>query len=140
MAYIDARGERVDIDLGASAGFYRTYTAYTEAGTIRCHITRENADFVHILVADTGIGIDQKDYDRLFKAFEQADSTARTVQGTGLGLPITQSLVEMHHGRIWFESELGQGTTFHILLPICQPDLLPGPGRDDLATLQPIHE
>ena len=113
---------------------------YTEAGTIRCHITRENADFVHILVADTGIGIDQKDYDRLFKAFEQADSTARTVQGTGLGLPITQSLVEMHHGRIWFESELGQGTTFHILLPIWQPDLLPGPGRDDLATLQPIHE
>ena len=56
-------------------------------------------------------------------AFEQVDnSTTRTAGGTGLGLPITQWLVNMHHGQLWLESEVGIGTTFFIRLPYRQPD------------------
>lgn len=76
---------------------------------------------ISISVADTGVGIAQKDFDKLFEAFEQAEDKPKWVaEGTGLGLTITRSLVEMHHGQIWLESELGRGTTFYIRLPIHQ--------------------
>ena len=64
-------------------------------------------------VADTGIGIKCEEPGRLFKSFEQADSsTMRKFGGTGLGLAISKRIVEMMNGKIWFESELGKGTTF----------------------------
>lgn len=91
---------------------------YTYEGSVTCKISQEG-DFIHILVADTGIGIAEQDFDKLFRAFEQVDdSSTRSIQGTGLGLPITQSLVQMHQGEIWLESEIGKGTTFHVRLPI----------------------
>ena len=80
-------------------------------------------DDLHIAVEDTGIGIHQKDYQKLFRPFEQVENRdARVTGGTGLGLPITQWLVQMHNGRIWLESQPGKGSTFHILLPFKQPD------------------
>ena len=94
---------------------------YTEEGEIICRIENVDARHVQIVISDTGIGIDPADFGRLFRAFEQADSTARAEQGTGLGLPISKSLIEMHNGRIWFESELGKGTNFYVLLPVRQP-------------------
>ncbi|MBK8984695.1 MAG: GAF domain-containing protein [Chloroflexi bacterium] len=61
----------------------------------------------------------QEDFDKLFTAFEQVDnSTTRTAGGTGLGLPITQWLVTMHHGKLWLESQVGIGTTFSFVCPI----------------------
>lgn len=94
---------------------------YTNQGKIHLEITQQDTQYIHIAVQDTGIGIAQKDYDKLFRAFEQVDSsTTRSEGGTGLGLPITQSLVKMHQGDIWFESEVGEGSVFHVTLPIHQ--------------------
>jgi signal transduction histidine kinase len=79
----------------------------------------EEEGFLQVSVADNGVGISAKDQERLFERFFRAESAAPTqASGAGLGLHITRSLVEMHGGRIWFESELGKGSTFHITFPI----------------------
>jgi signal transduction histidine kinase len=79
------------------------------------------ADVVHIWVKDTGIGISLEDQKKIFdKFFRSDDSKAREAPGTGLGLNITKSLVDMMGGRIWFESEFRQGTTFHFTVPVAQ--------------------
>jgi len=79
-----------------------------------------HGNFVEISVTDTGIGIKREDLDRIFNPFEQMDSSAsRKYQGTGLGLSLTRSLVELHGGRIWVESEGGaKGSTFRFVIPI----------------------
>ena len=93
---------------------------YTERGSIRLCI-HHAGDIVHVTIRDTGIGIAAEDYDRVFTAFEQVDNTTtRAAGGTGLGLPITRWLVEMHQGQIWFESEINKGTTFHVRIPVRQ--------------------
>ena len=77
------------------------------------------AQVVHIWVQDTGIGISLEDQKKIFqKFFRSDDSKAREAPGTGLGLNITKSLVEMMGGRIWFESEFRQGTAFHFTVPV----------------------
>jgi signal transduction histidine kinase len=76
---------------------------------------------VHLWVRDNGIGISMEDQARIFqKFFRSDDSKAREVPGTGLGLNITKSLVEMQGGRIWFDSEFRHGTTFHFTVPVAE--------------------
>jgi signal transduction histidine kinase len=95
---------------------------FTTEGAINLTIERSGPEHILLTLADTGIGIAPEDYDKLFVAFEQVDnSTTRTAGGTGLGLPITKWLVTMHQGDLWFESELGKGTRFYVLLPVGQP-------------------
>jgi len=76
---------------------------------------------VHLWVKDDGIGIGDEDQSKIFqKFFRSDDSKAREAPGTGLGLNITKSLVEMQGGRIWFDSEFRKGTTFHFTIPIAE--------------------
>lgn len=79
------------------------------------------ARVIHIGVQDTGIGISLEDQKKIFqKFFRSDDQKAREAPGTGLGLNITKSLVEMMGGRIWFDSEFRQGTTFHFTVPVAE--------------------
>ncbi|MFB2919566.1 response regulator [Aerosakkonema funiforme] len=72
---------------------------------------------IRFAVQDTGIGIPSNRIDRLFKAFSQVDaSTTRQFGGTGLGLAISQKLAEMMGGRLWFETEEGEGSTFYFAI------------------------
>ena len=69
-------------------------------------------------VGDTGIGIDPEHHELVFREFAQVDSSAsRQHHGTGLGLTIARKLVELHGGRIWLESELGEGSRFFFTIP-----------------------
>jgi two-component system, sensor histidine kinase and response regulator len=91
---------------------------FTEQGEVVLSVHPESVaedDVVlHFRVSDTGIGIPADKFATIFEAFEQADrSTTRKFGGTGLGLAISARLVELMGGRIWVESELGRGSTFH---------------------------
>lgn len=79
---------------------------------------------LHFSVSDTGIGIPADKIDSLFDSFTQVDaSTTRVYGGTGLGLAIVKNLVSMMGGRIWVDSELGQGTTFHFTAFLARKDI-----------------
>jgi signal transduction histidine kinase/putative methionine-R-sulfoxide reductase with GAF domain len=76
---------------------------------------------VHVWVRDNGIGISIEDQARIFQRFFRSeDSKAREAPGTGLGLNITKSLVEMQGGRIWFDSEFRKGSAFHFTVPVAE--------------------
>lgn len=78
----------------------------------------ENQDMVQVCIKDTGIGIPEDKIDDIFKSFEQVDaSITREHGGTGLGLTITKQLIELHHGTIWIESNIDQGTQVYFTLP-----------------------
>jgi signal transduction histidine kinase len=72
---------------------------------------------VEIAVADTGPGIPRVDQETIFEEFEQT-ADGKKAEGTGLGLPLSRKLVELHGGRLWVESEPGHGSTFHFTLPV----------------------
>lgn len=97
---------------------------FTNLGAITIHVylTRQDdtgKQMIRIDVADTGIGIAEKDMPLLFEAFRQVDSSlTRTVGGTGLGLPIAKSLVEMQGGEMFVKSEVNVGSTFSFTVPI----------------------
>ncbi|MEZ0396033.1 MAG: GAF domain-containing protein [Anaerolineales bacterium] len=79
------------------------------------------ARVVHLWVQDNGIGISLEDQKKIFqKFFRSDDQKAREAPGTGLGLNITKSLIEMMGGKVWFESEFRQGTTFHFTVPVSE--------------------
>jgi signal transduction histidine kinase len=77
---------------------------------------------LHMVVTDTGVGIEAEARDRIFLEFSQVGSSPTQKQeGTGLGLALSKRLVEAHGGRIWFDSEVGKGSSFHVLLPLQPP-------------------
>ena len=79
------------------------------------------ARVIHLWVKDNGIGLSEEDQQKMFqKFFRSEDPKAREAPGTGLGLNITKSLVEMQGGKIWFESEFRKGTTFHFTIPVAE--------------------
>jgi PAS domain S-box-containing protein len=91
---------------------------FTDRGEIVVDVEKKEQDadgvMLHFRVRDTGIGIPQEKLGLIFDAFTQADSSAtRKYGGTGLGLAITSQLVELIGGKVWVESEVGHGSTFH---------------------------
>jgi two-component system sensor histidine kinase ChiS len=77
-------------------------------------------EVVHIWVQDTGIGIAAEDQDKIFRQYFRTEASKESASGTGLGLFISKSLVEMQSGRIWFESEPSKGSTFHFTVPVAE--------------------
>jgi two-component system phosphate regulon sensor histidine kinase PhoR len=100
---------------------------YTPAGGQIMVGASANGAEVTMTVSDTGIGIPQADQSRIFERFYRVDvARSREVGGTGLGLSISKHLVEAHGGRIWVESEVGQGSEFHFTVPIFDPERAAG--------------
>jgi signal transduction histidine kinase/DNA-binding response OmpR family regulator len=112
---------------------------FTDAGSITCSVHRRESELV-VSVKDSGIGIALTDQPKVFEKFKQVgDTLTDKPKGTGLGLPICKEIVEYHGGRIWVESEPGQGSTFLFTLPIlgssAQLELLPVRRSVDLEAL-----
>jgi signal transduction histidine kinase len=87
-------------------------------GIVEVNIKEIENDEILFTVKDNGIGIHDKDKEKLFESFYQADNTStRKFGGTGLGLAIVKKLSTLNKGRVWFESELNKGSTFYFTLP-----------------------
>ncbi len=115
---------------------------FTDEGVITVEVSLQPAQSgrseVRVSVTDTGPGISPKDQAKLFQPFSQVDdSPTRKTGGTGLGLSICQHIVNMHGGRIWVESEVGKGSTFHFTVPLFRKEIekapLSGGGKIVLA-------
>ncbi|MCA9983768.1 MAG: hypothetical protein KDE59_05720, partial [Anaerolineales bacterium] len=93
---------------------------FTEKGGVTIDLKRRD-EMLRIEVKDTGAGVTDDHIDKIFEAFRQADNSAtRKAGGTGLGLPISRRLIELHGGQLWVESSgvEGEGSTFIVELPI----------------------
>ncbi len=161
--YLGSRGHQLTLDLAEDLPLVRgdldrlsqvvinllgNAIKYTpDHGQIRICANQEGEQ-VHLAVSDNGIGIRQDDLGKLFKRFSTLGDITKhrtgknefMAGGTGLGLSIVQGIVQAHQGQIWVESEFGQGTTFHVTLPIAgnqtpvpESDVRPAIGTTDDA-------
>jgi signal transduction histidine kinase len=91
---------------------------FTDSGEVAIRIAADGGAFT-VAVHDTGPGISAADQTKLFQEFQQADSSiTKSKGGTGLGLAISRRIVELHGGRLWVESSLGEGSTFTFTIPV----------------------
>jgi signal transduction histidine kinase len=88
-----------------------------DGGQVDITATRADGE-VKVCVADSGPGIAAEDLDRIFEEFQQTEAGSSQSEGTGLGLALSKRFVEMHGGRIWCESKLGEGSRFEFTLPL----------------------
>lgn len=96
---------------------------FTEQGTIEVKI-KDEGDFITISVKDTGIGIPDEKKELIFERFEQVDSSlTRKREGSGIGLSLVKSIIELHGGKITLSSELGIGSEFTVALPNQSDDM-----------------
>jgi signal transduction histidine kinase len=97
---------------------------FTPNGGVITITAADKGDFALFSVADSGIGIDKKDQQKIFEKFYQVDSgVTRTNSGTGLGLAIVKSIIEMHGGQIWVESEPNEGANFFFVIPRAKTEI-----------------
>ncbi len=90
-----------------------------DGGSVIVQVRKVPPDFIEISVTDTGIGIAPENIQKLFKEFSQIESPyTKQYEGTGLGLALTERLVELHGGKIWVESEFGKGSKFTFTIPV----------------------
>ena len=120
---IPPRLPRIRIDEAAIAqvlfNLVENAVKYNKAGGSVTVGARETPRSIEVSVSDTGIGIPQDQISKLFEEFRQLDATvAHEFGGTGLGLSITKKFVELHGGRVWAESQVGQGSTFFFSVPL----------------------
>jgi PAS domain S-box-containing protein len=119
---------------------------FTESGEVIISVTRdsptESPTTLHFTIRDTGIGISPENQAGIFDQFAQADSsTTRRYGGTGLGLTISNQLVSMMQGRMWLESKVGTGTTFHFTAKFgIGTSETPSPATNSEAVLRIINK
>ncbi len=97
---------------------------FTQKGGVTI-TARQINDVIRVAVADTGVGIAPENVHKVFEDFGQVDgSTTREHEGSGLGVPLSKRLVELHGGQMWLDSRLGVGTTFYFTLPIAPQNIV----------------
>lgn len=116
---------------------------FTDEGVVSIsgHLADSSGEWLEVVVSDTGIGIPENKVELVFESFEQVDaSITRSYGGTGLGLAVTRQLVELHNGRIWLESTLGEGSRFHFTLPVSQERIASYASDKDTISTTLKHE
>ena len=94
---------------------------FTAKGHIKLYSWIENNELV-MAIEDTGMGIKEQDKEKVFEAFELGhDGSESNPWGAGLGMSISKNIIELHGGKIWFDSTLGEGSTFFISIPLIPP-------------------
>ena len=117
---------------------------FTEKGGIAISVKQKENGLVAFVIKDTGIGIEQNNFEKVFEEFQQVDSSStRKYKGTGLGLPIARKLARMLGGDLTVESELGRGSTFTLTVPAQLPQRLmemqPQPVPIKRPEMPPLH-
>jgi len=114
--FIEADGVKINIAL---SNLVKNALQFTNSGgTVRIKVDEESG-YVKVTVTDDGIGIPPRDLPKVFDRFYQVEEhLTRRHGGMGLGLSVAKSMIELHGGRIWVESETGKGSTFTFLLPV----------------------
>ncbi|HEX5019225.1 MAG TPA: sensor histidine kinase [Candidatus Binatia bacterium] len=92
-------------------------------------------EWVKVSISDTGPGVPLNERTRIFEKFYQTGDGGQKPRGTGLGLTITKTLVELHGGEIWVDSEAGCGSSFHFSLPIAPPGETKSPARREMKVI-----
>lgn len=91
----------------------------TDNVAVKIHAKKYNNDFIQISVSDNGAGIPHEEYNKIFEKFYQTEKNfSGEISGLGLGLSLVKQLIERKSGKIWVESEIGEGSTFHFTLPV----------------------
>lgn len=117
---IIADSERIE---GVLYNLIHNAIKFTEEGLIKI-IAKKQGEDILIQIKDTGVGMSDREMEKLFQKFYQIDpSISRRHGGTGIGLSITKQLIKLHGGEISVESKLGEGSTFSFLLPIKQKEV-----------------
>lgn len=94
-----------------------------KGGDVTVHGKMMSPELIQMGVSDQGMGIPKEQLPKMFQRFHRVDNRdTREIGGTGIGLFLVKNLVEIHHGKIWIESEVGKGTTFFFTLPTTQPE------------------
>ena len=78
----------------------------------------EKEGSVEVSVSDTGVGIAPEDQEKVFEEFRQVGTADKKAEGTGLGLTLSRKFIELHGGRIWVKSQVGEGSTFTFTIPV----------------------
>jgi signal transduction histidine kinase len=85
----------------------------------RIHVeARSVNESIEVSVTDTGVGIAPEDQEAVFEEFRQVGTAEKKVEGTGLGLALSRKFIELHGGKIWVESQVGEGSTFTFTVPV----------------------
>ncbi|MEP6894804.1 MAG: GAF domain-containing sensor histidine kinase [Chloroflexota bacterium] len=114
--FVEADGVKIGIVV---SNLVKNALQFTDANGHIIVKVEEDSGYMKVTVSDDGIGIAPKDLPRVFERFFQAEShLTRRYGGMGLGLAVSKSMIDLHNGRIWVESEEGKGSTFIFLLPI----------------------
>ncbi len=114
--FVEADGVKISIVV---SNLVKNAIQFTDPGGQVTLTVEEDSGYMKVGISDTGIGIPARDLPRIFERFFQVENhLTRRYGGMGLGLSVAKSMVELHKGRIWVESEEGKGSTFTFLLPI----------------------